>query len=278
MLKVYKPTTPGRRQTSVVDTSALTKKRPEKSLTIYLRDKAGRNNQGQVTLRHQGGGLKNLYRQIDFRQDKFDIPAKVMALEYDPNRTAWIALIYFKDGEKRYILAPHELKVGDTVISSKNQLEAKPGNRMPLKYIPTAYLVHNIELTPGEGGKMVRSAGSGAVLMTIEGGYAQLKLPSGEIRIVSENSLASVGQLSNPDWHLVRWGKAGRMRLRGIRPSVRGKAMNPCDHPHGGGEGHQPIGLVHPKTPWGKTALGVKTRDKKKWSSKFILKRRPSKH
>ena len=278
MLKVYKPTTPGRRQTSVVDTSTLTKKRPEKSLTIYLRDKAGRNNQGQVTLRHQGGGLKNLYRQIDFRQDKFDIPAKVMALEYDPNRTAWIALIYFKDGEKRYILAPHELKVGDTVISSKNKLEAKPGNRMPLKHIPTAYLVHNIELTPGEGGKIARSAGSGAVLMTIEGGYAQLKLPSGEIRIVSENSLASVGQLSNPDWHLVRWGKAGRMRLRGIRPSVRGKAMNPVDHPHGGGEGHQPIGLVHPKTPWGKTALGVKTRNKKKWSSKFILKRRPNKH
>jgi len=278
MLKVYKPTTPGRRQTSVVDTSALTKKRPEKSLTIYLRDKAGRNNQGQVTLRHQGGGVKNLYRQIDFRQDKFDIPAKVMALEYDPNRTAWIALIYFKDGEKRYILAPHELKVGDTVISSKNKLEAKPGNRMPLKHIPTAYLVHNIELTPGEGGKIARSAGSGAVLMTIEGGYAQLKLPSGEIRIVSENSLASVGQLSNPDWHLVRWGKAGRMRLRGIRPSVRGKAMNPVDHPHGGGEGHQPIGLVHPKTPWGKTALGVKTRNKKKWSSKFILKRRPNKH
>ena len=278
MLKVYKPTTPGRRQTSVVDTSALTKKRPEKSLTIYLRDKAGRNNQGQVTLRHQGGGLKNLYRQIDFRQDKFDIPAKVMALEYDPNRTAWIALIYFKDGEKRYILAPHELKVGDTVISSKNKLEAKPGNRMPLKHIPTAYLVHNIELTPGEGGKIARSAGSGAVLMTIEGGYAQLKLPSGEIRIVSENSLGSVGQLSNPDWHLVRWGKAGRMRLRGIRPSVRGKAMNPVDHPHGGGEGHQPIGLVHPKTPWGKTALGVKTRNKKKWSSKFILKRRPDNH
>ncbi|MCX6741423.1 MAG: 50S ribosomal protein L2 [Candidatus Parcubacteria bacterium] len=278
MLKVYKPTTPGRRQTSIVDTSSLTKKRPEKSLTIYLRDKAGRNNQGQVTLRHQGGGVKNLYRQIDFRQDKFDMPAKVIALEYDPNRTAWIALIIFPDGEKRYILAPHELKVGDSVTFSRNQLEAKPGNRMPLKYIPTAYLVHNIEFTPGEGGKMVRSAGSGAVLMTIEGGYAQLKLPSGEIRIVSENALASVGQLSNPDWHLVRWGKAGRMRLRGIRPSVRGKAMNPVDHPHGGGEGHQPIGLVHPKTPWGKTALGVKTRDKKKWSKKFILKRRPSKH
>ena len=274
MLRVYKPTTPGRRQTSIVDTSTLTKKRPEKSLTIYLRDKAGRNNQGQVTLRHQGGGVKNLYRQIDFRQDKFDMPAKVIALEYDPNRTAWIALIVFKDGEKRYILAPHELKVGDSVIFSKNHLEAKPGNRMPLKYIPTAYLVHNIEFTPGEGGKMARSAGSGAVLMTIDGGYAQLKLPSGEVRIVSENALASVGQLSNPDWHLVRWGKAGRMRLRGIRPSVRGKAMNPVDHPHGGGEGHQPIGLVHPKTPWGKPALGVKTRNKKKWSKKFILKRR----
>jgi len=274
MLKTYKPTTPGRRQTSIVDTSVLTKKRPEKSLTFYRRDKAGRNNQGQVTLRHQGGGLKKLYRQIDFRQDKFDLPAKVKALEYDPNRTAWIALIYFSDGEKRYILAPNGLKVGDTVTFSKNKLEAKPGNRMPLKYIPTAYLVHNVELIPGEGGKIVRAAGSGAVLMTIEGGYAQLKLPSGEIRLVSENCLASVGQLSNPDWHLVRWGKAGRMRLRGIRPSVRGKAMNPVDHPHGGGEGHQPIGLVHPRTPWGKPALGAKTRRKKKWSTKFILKRR----
>jgi len=274
MLKVYKPTTPGRRQTSIVDTSVLTKKRPERSLTFYRRDKAGRNIYGEVTVRHQGGGHKKLYRQIDFRQDKFDLPAKVKALEYDPNRTAWIALIYFSDGEKRYILAPNGLKVGDTVTFSKNKLEAKAGNRMPLKYIPTAYLVHNVELTPGEGGKIVRSAGSGAVLMTIEGGYAQLKLPSGEIRLVSENCLASVGQLSNPDWHLVRWGKAGRMRLRGIRPSVRGKAMNPVDHPHGGGEGHQPIGLVHPRTPWGKPALGAKTRRKKKWSTKFILKRR----
>ncbi|MDD2646626.1 MAG: 50S ribosomal protein L2 [Patescibacteria group bacterium] len=274
MLKFYKPTTPGRRQTSIVDTSSLTKKRPEKSLTVYLKEKSGRNNQGQVTLRHQGGGMKKLYRQIDFKQNKFDLVAKVIAIEYDPNRTAWIALICFPDGEKRYVLAPHGLKVGDKIVSSLNKLEAKPGNRMPLKYIPTSYLVHSIELTPGEGAKIVRSAGSGASLMTVEGGHAQLKLPSGEVRLVSENCCASVGQLSNVDWHLVRWGKAGRMRLRGIRPSVRGKAMNPVDHPHGGGEGHQPIGLVHPKTPWGKPALGVKTRNRKKWTNKFILKRR----
>lgn len=273
MLKNYKPTTPGRRGTSVIDTSSLSKKRPEKSLTVYIKDKAGRSG-GEVTVRHQGGGVKRLYRQIDFRQDKLDIPARVKSLEYDPNRSAWVALIYFNDGEKRYILASHDLKIGDIIIVSKNKIDAKSSNRMPLKYIPTGTLVHNIELVPGTGGKIVRSAGTGAILMTIEKGLAQLKLPSKEIRLVSENCLASVGQVSNPDWRLVRWGKAGRMRLRGIRPSVRGKAMNPVDHPHGGGEGHSPIGLVHPKTPWGKPALGVKTRNKKKWSNKYILKRR----
>lgn len=273
MLKVYKPTTAGRRGTSKVETSALTKKEPEKKLTKYLKEKAGRSA-GKITVRHKGGGVKRLYRKVDFKQNKYDIPAKVEALEYDPNRSAWIALICFSDGEKRYILAPQDLKVGDKILFSKNKIEAKPGNRMPLKYIPTGYFVHNIELSPGTGGKIVRAAGTGAVLMTLEKGLAQLKLPSGEIRLVSENCLASVGQVSNPDWRLVRWGKAGRMRLRGIRPSVRGKAMNPVDHPHGGGEGHCPIGLVHPKTPWGKPALGVKTRKKGKWSDKYILKRR----
>lgn len=273
MLKVYKPTTPGRRKMSKVDTSVLTKKKPEKKLTIYLKEKAGRSV-GQVTVRHKGGGVKKLYRQIDFKQNKYDVPAKVEALEYDPNRTAWIALICFEDGERRYILAPQNLKVGDKILFSKNKIEAKPGNRMPLKYIPTGYFVHNIELSPGTSGTIVRSAGTGAVLMTIENKFAQLKLPSGEIRLIPEDCSASVGQVSNPDWRLVRWGKAGRMRLRGIRPSVRGKAMNPVDHPHGGGEGHSPIGLVHPKTPWGKPALGVKTRKKRKRSDKYILKRR----
>lgn len=273
MLKIYKPTTPGRRGASKVDTSTLTKKEPEKKLIKYIKKKAGRSG-GQITVRHKGGGAKKLYRQIDFRQDKFDILGKVEALEYDPNRTAWIALICYQDGEKRYILAPQNLKVGDEVISSKNKIEAKVGNRMPLKYIPTGYFIHNIELTPGSGGKIVRSAGTGAVLLAIEKGMAQIRLPSKEIRMVPENCLASIGQVSNPDWQHIRWGKAGRMRRRGIRPSVRGKAMNPVDHPHGGGEGHSPIGLVHPKTPWGKPALGVKTRKKKKWSNKYILKRR----
>lgn len=273
MLKIYKPTSPARRGTSKVNTSALSKRRPEKRLTGYIKDRAGRSG-GQITVRHQGGGAKQLYRQIDFKQDKYDIPAKLISLEYDPNRTAWIALICFADGEKRYILAPQDLKAGDSVVFSQNKIDAKPGNRMPLKYIPTGYIVHNIELSKGTGGTMVKSAGTGAVLMTIEGGRAQLKLPSGEMRLVSEDCMASVGQISNPDWRLVRWGRAGRMRWRGIRPTVRGKAMNPVDHPHGGGEGRHPIGMVHPKTPWGRPALGVKTRKRGKWSNKYIIKRR----
>jgi large subunit ribosomal protein L2 len=271
-IKVYKPTSAGRRGASRVDTSVLSKKEPEKKLTVYLKKKAGRSR-GQISVRHQGGGVKKLYRLVDFKQDKYDIPAKVEALEYDPNRTAWLALVRYQDGELRYIIAPQDLKVGDEILSSKNKIEPKIGNRMPLKYIPTGSMVHNIELSPGVGGKIVRSAGSAAVLMACADHFAQLKLPSGEIRLIPENCQATIGQVSNPDWRHMVWGKAGRKRLKGIRPSVRGKAMNPVDHPHGGGEGHSPIGLVHPKTPWGKPALGVKTR-KKKWSDKFIIKRR----
>ncbi|MCD6471386.1 50S ribosomal protein L2 [bacterium] len=274
MLKIYKPTTPGRRNASVVQSKELSKSKPPKNLRVYLKSRAGRNNKGSITVRHKGGGAKKLYRLIDFRRDKFDVPAKVESIEYDPYRSAWIALVCYKDGERRYILAPKGLKVGSELISSNKKIEAEVGNRMPLKYIPTGYFVYNIELSPGSGGKLVRSAGSRAVLMTCEEGYAQIKFPSGEIRKIPEDCLATVGQVSNPDWRLIRWGKAGRKRLKGIRPSVRGKAMNPVDHPHGGGEGHSPIGLVHPKTPWGKPALGVKTRKNKKMSDKFIIKRR----
>ena len=271
-LKTYKPITPGRRGASKVDDSQLTKKEPEKRLVLSLKEKAGRSA-GQITVRHRGGGVKKLYRIVDFKQDKYDIPARVEALEYDPNRTAWLALLCYRDGERRYIIAPQDLKVGDEILSSKNKIEPKIGNRMPLKDVPLGLPVYNIELSPGTGGKIVRSAGAAAILMALADGYAQLKLPSGEIRLVSENCQASIGQVSNPDWRHLVWGKAGRLRLKGRRPSVRGKAMNPVDHPHGGGEGHSPIGLVHPKTPWGKPALGVKTR-KKKWSDKFIIKRR----
>lgn len=274
MLKIYKPTTPGKRKASVVSNKELSKNKPPKRLRIYLKSKAGRNNQGRITVRHKGGGVKKLYRLVDFRRDKFDIPAKVESIEYDPYRSAWIALVCYKDGERRYILAPEGLKVGSEILSSNKKIEAEIGNRMPLKYIPPGYFIYNIELTPGTGGKLVRAAGSKAVLMTCKDGYAQVKFPSGEVRRIPEDSLATIGQVSNPDWRLIRWGKAGRKRLKGVRPSVRGKAMNPVDHPHGGGEGHTPVGLVHPKTPWGKPALGVKTRKPKKMSDKFIIKRR----
>lgn len=276
MLKVYKPTTPGRRKTSVVSTKELSKIKPLKRLTRFKRSKAGRSH-GQITVRHQGAGEKRLYRKIDFKQDKFDIPAKVKTLEYDPNRTSWIALVCYADGEKRYILAPHGLKVGDQIMNSKKKIEAKIGNRMPLGDIPSGFAVHNIELEPGRGGKIVRSAGTSATIMAEEKGLTYLKLPSSERRMVKSNCLATVGSVSNPDQRHIRWGKAGRMRHKGIRPTVRGKAMAPVAHPHGGGEGNQPIGLIHPKTPWGKPALGVKTRNKKKWTKKYIVQRRKKK-
>lgn len=277
-VKVYKPTTPGRRKSSVQDFSDITKRFPEKSLVKTLKKNSGRNNTGKITVRHQGGGVKRLYRIVDFKRFKFDVPAIVEAIEYDPNRGARIALVKYQDEEKSYILAANGIKVGDKVVSSKNKIDAAVGNRMPLEFIPVGLFVHDVELTPGKGGQIVRGAGSSAQLQVLEGKYAQLKLPSGEVRLIKKECLATVGRVSNPDFQLVRYGKAGRKRKLGIRPRVKGKNMNPIDHPHGGGEGHSPIGLRGgPKTPWGKKARGVKTRKPDKWSNKFIVSRRKGK-
>jgi len=272
-IKNYKPTTPARRRTSVVDSSNLTKKKREKSLTTRIKKKSGRNNAGKITVRHRGGGARKIYRQVDFKRFKFGEKAGVEAIEYDPNRNARIALVVYEDKTKSYILAANGMKVGDNVVSDEKKVAIKKGNRMPLEFIPQGSMIYNVELEPGKGGKMARGAGTGIVLQNIEGKYAQLKMPSGEIRLVPKKCLASIGQVSNPEYKLVRWGKAGRTRHKGIKPTVRGKAMNPVDHPHGGGEGSQPIGMKHPKTPWGKPALGVKTR-RKIWTDKLIVKRR----
>lgn len=273
-IKLYKPTTSARRHTSVLVRHDLSKKRPEKSLVYHKKRAAGRNAQGKITVRHQGGGARKLVRIIDFLQDKYDIPGVVRALEYDPNRNATIALIVYKDGEKRYIIAPDQIKVGDAVVSSLRTVPMSVGNRMPLGQMPTGTLVHNVEIHPGKGGKLARSAGNSLLLTSLDGEKAILKMPSGEIRIVLSRCSASVGVPSNAEFRNIRWGKAGRMRHRGIRPTVRGKAMNPVDHPHGGGEGHNPIGLKAPKTYTGKKALGVKTRKANKYSNKFIIQRR----
>lgn len=276
-VKLYKPTTPGRRHAGVVNTSHLDKKRPERSLTVIIKQTGGRNNQGKISVRHKGGGAKRFYRVVDFKRDKYDAEGTVIALEYDPNRTAHIALVEYPDGEKRYILAPEGLQKNQKVISSRaGGVPIEPGNALPLSKIPPGMAVHNIELVPGKGGVLVRSAGLSAVLQVVEGGYAQFKMPSGEVRKVSEECRATIGSVSNPDYRTVRLGKAGRMRHLGVRPTVTGKSMNPVDHPHGGGEGHQPIGLKGPKTKWGKPALGVKTR-RKKTSDRFILQRRGKK-
>lgn len=261
---------------TVVDYSVLTKKQPEKSLTFGRKRMVGRGSNGTITTRHKGGGVKKLYRVIDFRQDKLDIPGKVSAIEYDPNRTAFIALVVYKDGEKRYILAPKDLKVGMTIISSDNA-PIETGNRLPLNKIPVSYFVHNIELLPGKGGQIARSAGSSVQILARDGGYVHLQMPSSEVRKVPEKCRASIGTISNSDHNLVVIGKAGRARHMGRRPAVRGTAMNPCDHPHGGGEGRQPIGLKHPKTRWGKPAIGVKTRRRKNVSNVFIVRRRKKK-
>lgn len=273
-IKIYKPTTAGRRKSSVDDFQDITRKEPEKSLIWMKKKTGGRNSQGKITVRHKGGGARKYYREIDFKREKYDVPAKVVSIEYDPNRTCRIALLSYLDGVKRYIIAPNGLKVGDRVLASKGIIEANVGNAMPIKNIPISTTIHNIEMIPGKGGELVRSAGLGALIMAIEEKYAQIKLPSGEIRLVPKDSMATIGVVSNPDYRLIRWGKAGRKRHLGIRPTVRGKAMNPVDHAHGGGEGRSPIGLKHPKTAWGKPALGVKTRDRKKKSSRFIISRR----
>ena len=271
-IRVYKPTSAARRFMSVLTYEEITKKTPEKSLIEYLKKNAGRNNQGKITVRHQGGGNKIKYRVIDFKREKRDIPAKVAAIEYDPNRTAFIALLNYADGEKRYILAPVGLNVGDTVVAGE-QADIKPGNSLPIGAIPVGTLIHNVEVKPGRGGQLVRSAGAYAQLMAKEGEYAQVRMPSGEVRKVPMNAYATIGTVGNIDHANVRIGKAGRTRHMGIRPSVRGVVMNPCDHPHGGGEGKSPVGMPAPVTPWGKPALGLKTRKHKKYSNRLIVKR-----
>jgi len=275
-IKKYNPYTPSRRNMTGSDFSEITKATPEKSLLAKKAKTAGRNNQGKITVRHHGGGNRQKYRIIDFKRNKDDIPAKVIGIEYDPNRTANIALICYADGEKAYILAPEGLKDGMKVMNGAHA-EIKPGNCLPLSEIPVGTLVHNIELLPGKGGQMVRAAGNSAQLMAKEGKYATLRLPSGEMRMVPIECRASIGVIGNGDHNLINIGKAGRKRHMGIRPTVRGSVMNPNDHPHGGGEGKTGIGRPGPSTPWGKPALGLKTRAKKKHSNKLIVRRRDGK-
>ncbi|QSZ27155.1 50S ribosomal protein L2 [Aceticella autotrophica] len=272
-IKKYNPTSPGRREMTVSTFEEVTKDKPEKSLVRSLNKTGGRNVYGRITVRHHGGGHKRKYRIIDFKRDKDGVPGKVAAIEYDPNRSAYIALIHYLDGEKRYIIAPYGLKVGD-LIQSGEDADIKIGNALPLYSIPVGTIIHNIELTAGKGGQMVRSAGVQAQLMAKEGDYVQIRMPSSEVRKVRSNCRATIGQVSNLDHENITIGKAGRSRWLGIRPTVRGSVMNPVDHPHGGGEGKAPIGHPGPMTPWGKPALGYKTRKKKKVSDKMILKRR----
>ena len=275
-IKVYKSTTNARRNMSTTDYSELSKVAPERSLLVSLKKNSGRNSYGRITVRHRGGGQRRKYRLIDFKRDKFDIPATVASIEYDPNRSAFIALLQYEDGEKIYILQPAGLKVGDTVVAGANA-DIKAGNALPLTSIPVGTVIHNIELYPGRGGQLARAAGNSAQLMAKEGAYALLRLPSGELRNVPVNCMATIGQVGNTDHENVKIGKAGRKRHMGWRPTVRGSVMNPCDHPHGGGEGKSPIGRPGPVTPWGKPALGYKTRNTKKASDKLIIKRRNDK-
>ena len=272
----YKPTTPGRRNMSVIDYSELSKVKPEKSLLCSLNKKAGRNSYGRITVRHRGGGNRKKYRIIDFKRRNFGVTGKVLTLEYDPNRSSHIALVEFEGGEKRYIIAPQDLKVGQEIVAGA-EADIKVGNALPLINIPVGTFVHNIELYPGKGAQLARAAGIMAQLMAKEGKMALLRLPSGELRNVPVECMATIGQVGNIDHENVKIGKAGRKRNMGWRPTVRGSVMNPCDHPHGGGEGKSPVGRPGPCTPWGKPALGYKTRSKKKASNKYIVKRRNSK-
>ena len=275
-IKVYNAYTPSRRNMTGLDFDVITTDKPEKSLLVSKKKTAGRNNQGKITVRHHGGGNRQKYRIIDFKRNKDDVPAKVASIEYDPNRTANIALLVYADGTKTYILAPNGLEVGDTLMNGANA-EIKVGNTLPLANIPVGTEIHNIELVPGKGGQLVRSAGVSAQLMAKEGKYATLRLPSGEMRYVPINARATIGVVGNIEHALVNYGKAGRIRHKGIRPTVRGSVMNPNDHPHGGGEGRAPIGRSGPMTPWGKPALGLKTRKKNKSSNKMIVRRRDGK-
>ena len=275
-IKTFNPYTPSRRAMTQLDNAEITKSTPEKSLTVSLNKTAGRNNQGKITVRHHGGGSRRKYRIIDFKRNKVDVPATVKSIEYDPNRTANIALICYADGEKSYIIAPNGLKVGDVLMNGENA-EVKVGNCLPLSAIPVGTEIHNIELYPGKGGQLVRAAGNTAQLMAKEGKYATLRLPSGEMRLVPIVCRATIGTVGNVEHGLVNIGKAGRKRNMGIRPTVRGSVMNPNDHPHGGGEGRAPVGRPSPMTPWGKPAMGLKTRKKKKASNKLIVRRRDGK-
>ena len=275
-IKFYKPTTPGRRGMSVSTFEEITTNKPERSLLSSLKKNSGRNSYGRITVRHHGGGNRRKYRIIDFKRNRVGDAATVMTVEYDPNRSANIALIQYTDGEKAYILAPQKLNVGDTVVAGP-AADIKPGNCLPIENIPVGTMIHNIEMYPGKGGQLSRSAGTSAQLMAKENGYAQIRLPSGEVRMIALNCRATIGVIGNADHENVKLGKAGRKRHMGIRPTVRGSVMNPCDHPHGGGEGKSPIGRPGPVTPWGKPALGYKTRKKKNKSNKFIVKRRNAK-
>ncbi len=275
-IKKYKPMTPGQRGMTVSTFEEITTSTPEKSLTVTLKKHAGRNSRGKITVRHRGGGTRAKYRIIDFKRNKDGIPGKVATIEYDPNRSANIALVVYADGEKRYIIAPNKLVVGDVIMSGETA-DIKPGNALPLKNIPVGTVIHNIELKPGKGAQMVRSAGNSAQLMAKEDNYAQVRLPSGEVRKVRIECRATIGEVGNLDHENISIGKAGRKRHMGIRPTVRGSVMNPNDHPHGGGEGRAPVGRANPVTPWGKPALGYKTRKKNKHSNKYIVKRRNDK-
>ena len=271
-IKIYRPTSAGRRNMTVSAFTEITRSKPERSLLAPLRNRGGRNNRGVITVRHQGGGHKRRYRIIDFRRDKWDIAGRIESIEYDPNRSARIALVIYLDGERRYIIAPSDLKVGDNVMAGPNA-DIRTGNALPIRNIPLGTVVHNVELYPGRGGQLVRSAGNSAQLLAKEGTMAQLRLPSGEVRYIDMNCLATIGTVSNADHSNLNMGKAGRKRWAGIRPSVRGIAMDPGSHPHGGGEGRSPVGMKAPKTPWGKPALGKKTR-RNKDTNKFIVRRR----
>jgi large subunit ribosomal protein L2 len=274
-VKKYKPTSPGRRDMTSYTFDEITKGTPERSLIKPLKKRGGRNSYGRITVRHRGGGHKRKVRVVDFKREKHNVPAKVAAIEYDPNRSARLALLHYADGEKRYIIAPLEVGVGDTIVSGLDA-EVRPGNALPIANIPTGTMIHNIEMQEGKGGQMVRAAGSSAQLMAKEGDYAQVRLPSGEVRMVRQACFATIGQIGNVDHGNIKLGKAGRKRNMGIRPTVRGSAMNPNDHPHGGGEGRSPIGMPGPKSPWGQPTLGFKTRRNKK-TDKYIVRRRGKK-